>query len=105
MRRLLLTLLGTALLASPARADEPFAFMTDWYAQAEQGGFYQALAEGTYKRHGLDVTIRMGGPQVNVIQLMAAGQAQLAFADSVGADEPHRPEHRHWRGPELGCVE
>lgn len=86
MRRLLLacafTLACATLLAHPARADEPFTFMTDWYAQAEQGGFYQALAEGTYKRHGLDVTIRMGGPQMNVIQLMAAGQADCVIGSN-----------------------
>src|SRR5207248_11783892 len=59
----------------PARADGQFTFLTNWFAQAEHGGFYQALAEGTYKTHGLDVTIKMGGPQINVYQLMAAGQA------------------------------
>ena len=87
MRRLptlfLAVLLCAALLPPwPAVADEPFTFMTDWYAQAEHGGFYQAVAEGTYKRHGLDVTIRMGGPQVNVIQLMAAGQADCVIGSN-----------------------
>jgi len=45
-------------------------FGTNWYAQAEHGGFYQALATGIYAEHGLDVTIRMGGPQVNSTQLL-----------------------------------
>ena len=49
--------------------------MTNWYAQAEHGGFYQAVATGLYKKDGLDVTIKMGGPQVNIMQLLAAGQA------------------------------
>ncbi|HLW12992.1 MAG TPA: ABC transporter substrate-binding protein, partial [Casimicrobiaceae bacterium] len=40
-------------------------FSTDWLAEAEHGGFYQAIAEGTYRKYGLDVEIRMGGPQVN----------------------------------------
>ncbi|HEY4588607.1 MAG TPA: ABC transporter substrate-binding protein, partial [Thermoanaerobaculia bacterium] len=42
-------------------------------AEAEHGGFYQAIATGIYRRHGLDVTLRMGGPQVNNPQLLAAG--------------------------------
>ena len=58
-------------------------FATDWLAQAEHGGFYQALAEGTYKKYGLDVTIKMGGPQVNGLQLLAAGQLDVAMADGL----------------------
>ena len=41
------------------------AFGTNWVAQAEHGGFYQALADGTYEKHGLDVKIVPGGPHVN----------------------------------------
>jgi len=58
-------------------------FATDWLAQAEHGGFYQAVAEGIYKKHGLDVTIKMGGPQVNGLQLLAAGQLDVAMADGL----------------------
>ncbi|TVQ62412.1 MAG: ABC transporter substrate-binding protein [Spirulina sp. DLM2.Bin59] len=46
---------------------------TNWYAQAEHGGFYQAVATGIYADHGLDVTIQMGGPQVNGTQLLMSG--------------------------------
>jgi NitT/TauT family transport system substrate-binding protein len=46
---------------------------TNWKAEAEHGGFYQAIATGIYRRYGLDVTLRMGGPQVNNPQLLAAG--------------------------------
>ncbi len=77
--------LAAALLLAPLRhavANEPFTFVTNWYAQAEHGGYYQAVAEGIYQRHGLDVTIRMGGPQVNIIQLMAAGQADCVMGSS-----------------------
>jgi NitT/TauT family transport system substrate-binding protein len=56
-------------------AQEKFTYLTNWYAQAEHGGFYQALGAGLYRKEGLDVTIKMGGPQVNGMQLMAAGQA------------------------------
>src|SRR5712691_5462855 len=47
-----------------AHAADKVVFVTNWYAEAEHGGFYQALAEGIYLRYGLDVSIRMGGPQV-----------------------------------------
>ncbi|HEY7239589.1 MAG TPA: ABC transporter substrate-binding protein [Burkholderiales bacterium] len=65
------------LLASGVAAQDKVTFLTSWYAQAEHGGFYQALATGLYKKHGLDVAIRMGGPQVNGMQLMMAGQADM----------------------------
>lgn len=70
-----LALAGVALCGGAAHAQEKFTYLTNWYAQAEHGGFYQALATGLYKKAGLDVTIKMGGPQVNGLQLVAAGQA------------------------------
>jgi NitT/TauT family transport system substrate-binding protein len=83
-RALLAALIGAALLMAggAARADEPFVYMTNWYAEAEHGGFYQAVANGTYKKYGLDVTIKMGGPQVNIMQIMAAGQADCIMGSS-----------------------
>jgi NitT/TauT family transport system substrate-binding protein len=71
--------------AGVAHAQDRLVFTTDWLAQAEHGGFYQAVAEGTYRRHGLDVTIRMGGPQVNGLQLLAAGQVDVAMGDGLQA--------------------
>lgn len=65
-----------------AHAAEKFTYMTNWYAQAEHGGFYQAVATGLYQKHGLDVTVKMGGPQVNVVQMMAAGQADCVMGSS-----------------------
>lgn len=80
------SLAGAAALAfaaaAPAQAQDKFTYMTNWYAQAEHGGFYQAVAEGIYKKHGLDVTIKMGGPQVNITQMMAAGQADCIMGSS-----------------------
>ncbi len=78
-------LLSAALLpiAAAAQAPDKLVFATDWLAQAEHGGFYQALAEGTYRKHGLDVTIRQGGPQVNGLQLLAAGQLDVAMGDAL----------------------
>jgi NitT/TauT family transport system substrate-binding protein len=63
--------LGTAL---PARAEDKVTFGTDWKAEAEHGGYYQAIATGIYKKHGIDVTLRQGGPQVNHAELLAAGR-------------------------------
>jgi NitT/TauT family transport system substrate-binding protein len=80
-RRLSITVAASllGLLSGPVQAQalERFTYLTNWYAQAEHGGFYQALATGLYKQAGLDVTIKMGGPQVNGMQLLAAGAADL----------------------------
>ena len=66
-----------ALSAGLAAAQDKVTFLTSWYAQAEHGGYYQAIATGIYRKHGLDVAIKMGGPQVNAVQLVAAGQADF----------------------------
>ncbi len=73
----------------------PVSFATDWKAQAEQGGFYQALAMGFYEARGLDVTIRQGGPGVNIPQLVAAGAVDFGMGSNsfiplnlVAADAP-----------------
>lgn len=80
-RRLLAATFGLVLSAGAA-AQEAFTYMTNWYAQAEHGGFYQAVATGIYKKYGLDVTVKMGGPQVNILQLMAAGQTDCIMGSS-----------------------
>jgi len=59
-------------------------FGTNWYAQAEHGGFYQAIATGIYADHGLDVTVQMGGPQVNGTQLLMGGSVD--FFMGYGSD-------------------
>ena len=66
----LFMLCGLVAVFTPAHALEPVTFATDWKAQAEQGGFYQAKALGLYRRAGLDVTLRGGGPGVNIAQLL-----------------------------------
>jgi len=81
--RLLLPLSLAFAAPAGAQAPERLVFATDWLAQAEHGGYYQALAEGTYRKHGLDVTIRMGGPQVNGLQLLAAGQLDVVMGDAL----------------------
>jgi NitT/TauT family transport system substrate-binding protein len=57
-------------------------FVTDWKAQAEHGGFYQALAEGIYAAHGLDVSIMQGGPSVNIPQILAGGAADFGMGSN-----------------------
>jgi NitT/TauT family transport system substrate-binding protein len=60
--------------ASAAPALQKVTFGLDWVAEAEYGGYYQAVATGIYKKYGLDVTIREGGPEVNNAQLLLAGK-------------------------------
>jgi NitT/TauT family transport system substrate-binding protein len=58
----------------PAAALDAVRFGTNWVAQPEHGGFYQALADGTYRKYGLDVTIVPGGPNVNNRILLPVGK-------------------------------
>lgn len=60
-------------------------FGSNWKAQAEHGGFYQAVATGIYEKHGLDVTIRPGGPNVNHRQLLLAGKVDFNMAGNMFA--------------------
>ena len=88
------SLLGAAVLAallaacSPARKPAtrdgvtPIRFATDWRAEAEQGGFYEALADGDYAKRGLKVTIVPGGPGVNVPELVASGAVDMGVGSN-----------------------
>src|SRR5712672_4321017 len=67
-------------LAPGATAAETITFGTDWKAEAEHGGYYQAVATGLYRQHGIEVTLRQGGPQVNHAQLLAAGRLDFNLA-------------------------
>ncbi|CAN7486241.1 ABC transporter substrate-binding protein [Phenylobacterium sp. LjRoot164] len=92
----LLRLAAVALAAlvcacSPSQKDEAakapdgrttIRFATDWRAQAEQGGFYQAVATGEYAKRGLDVQIVQGGPGVNVPQLLASGAVEAGMGSN-----------------------
>ncbi len=72
---------GLALLAVavPADATDRVRFGTNWRAEAEHGGFYQAAVDGTYARYGLDVTIVPGGPQANNLALLLADRIDFAM--------------------------
>lgn len=67
---------------SAGSALTPIRFATDWHAEAEHGGFYEALATGEYKKRGLDVTIIQGGPAVNVPQLLASGAVDMGVGSN-----------------------
>src|ERR1700682_1692039 len=67
-RALTVALMAVLMAVSPAGAQtalDKVSFGTNWVAEAEHGGFFQALADGTYKSYGLDVTIVPGGPHDN----------------------------------------
>jgi NitT/TauT family transport system substrate-binding protein len=66
-----------------ANAEDRLTVGTNWLPDAERGGFYEADAEGLYRRHGLDVTIKPGGPQMNNPQLLAAGQLDIVMVTSA----------------------
>ena len=75
-------LLAFAISATGAHANDKISFGTNWLAQVEHGGFYQGVAEGIYAKKGLDVTIHMGGPQVNTAQLLISGALDFAIVSS-----------------------
>jgi len=69
--------------AFSATANEAVTFGTNWLAQAEHGGYYQAVADGTYAACGLDVTIMQGGPQVSGRPLLLAGKIQFYMGGNM----------------------
>lgn len=77
LRTALTTSLAFSALSVAAQELDEVTFATNWLAQAEHGGYYQAVADGTYESFGLDVTIRPGGPQSPGQQLLIAGQVEF----------------------------
>ncbi|MBC2885633.1 ABC transporter substrate-binding protein [Ochrobactrum sp. CM-21-5] len=78
-----ITALSLGLSAQMAHALDKVTLGTNWLAQAGHGGFYQALADGTYEKYGLDVAIEMGGPQVNNRPMLAAGRLDFLLAGNL----------------------
>ena len=74
IRTIILAGLALAVPGVSAQELDKVTFGTNWLAQAEHGGYYQAVADGTYAKYGLDVSIRQGGPQAPNGQLLIAGQ-------------------------------
>lgn len=93
-RRAALKLVGGAgaTLAMPgilsqttAQGLDKISYNTNWRAQAEHGGFYYALANGLYKEAGIDADIRMGGPQLNMSQILVGGVVDMVMSNSFEA--------------------
>jgi len=70
-----------------AAADTPVTFQLNWMAGGPNAGFAAALAEGYYKAEGLNVTLVQGNGSGNTAQMVAAGRAQLAYADAVAVSQ------------------
>ena len=78
-----LIVLGTVSFAATAQNLTPVTMQLNWHAQADFGGYFAAKADGIYEKHGLDVTIKQGGPQMNIHQLLAAGHVDFVMGTSV----------------------
>ena len=81
--RIVQSIFMLGLLLPAAHAQQAVTFATNWRAQAAHGGFYQAVADGTYKKYGLDVTIRQGGPQVNNRPLLPARRIDFLMTGNL----------------------
>ncbi len=76
-------LTAATALAGGAMAQDKVTFGTNWLAQAEHGGYFQAVADGTYAACGLDVEIKSGGPQVNNRAQLVAGKIQFLMGGNM----------------------
>jgi NitT/TauT family transport system substrate-binding protein len=81
---------GTVLLKVPGRTAsaqvlDKVSYQTNWRAQAEHGGFYQAVAAGIYRKYGIDCDLRMGGPQVSNSQLLMGGRVDMIMSGGLEA--------------------
>ena len=77
---IIITIFPTKLISS-----DKVVLSTNWLAQAEHGGFYQALAEGIYEKYDIQVSIRQGGPGINTKALLVAGKVDFNIGGSAGA--------------------
>ncbi|UYN93774.1 MAG: ABC transporter substrate-binding protein [Enhydrobacter sp.] len=90
-RRAVLGLAAGAPLLVPlarrprAQTLDRLSFHTDWRAQAEHGGYYQAIAAGIYRRYGIECDLRQGGPALNIGQLLLAGRVDMIMSNSFEA--------------------
>jgi NitT/TauT family transport system substrate-binding protein len=91
-RRVALALMGgaAASIGLPARISsaqglDKVSYQTNWRAEAEHGGFYLAVANGIYKKYGIDADIRMGGPQQNPSTLLLGGRVDMIMSNSFEA--------------------
>jgi NitT/TauT family transport system substrate-binding protein len=79
-----LALAGSVLSPYIARAAGPkIRMMCNWFAEAEHGGFYHAVAAGLYEKAGIDVDLRQGGMQLNTMSLLAGGEIDVAMSYDI----------------------
>src|SRR5476649_2552509 len=71
--------------SQPARAATKLRVLTNFYAEPGHGGIYQAKVTGLYEKAGLDVEIKQGGPQINGMQLLTGGEADILMGAAIGA--------------------
>jgi NitT/TauT family transport system substrate-binding protein len=74
---------ASILRPRPARAATKLRVVTNWFAEPEHGGLYHAVEAGLYEKAGLDVELRQGGPQLNSMQLLAGGEADLIMSYDI----------------------
>jgi NitT/TauT family transport system substrate-binding protein len=74
---------GLVIAATAAQAADKVKFGTNWLAEAEHGGYYQAVADGTYAKYGLDVEIVQGGPQAANQILLVSGKLDFYIGSSL----------------------
>ena len=74
---------ATLIRPRAARAATKVRFLTNWFAEAEHGGFYQAIATGLYEKAGLDVELRQGNAQLNGMQLMLGGETDIIMSYDI----------------------
>jgi NitT/TauT family transport system substrate-binding protein len=84
-KSLLFALTALASTTAATYALDEVTFATNWLAQAEHGGYYQAIADGTYEKYGLDVSIHQGGPQSPGRPMLVSGQVQFYMGGAIGA--------------------
>ena len=68
-----------------AQTLDKVSIQTDWRAQAEHGGYYQAIATGLYRKAGIECDVRQGGPSLNISQLLMAGRVDMTMSGSFEA--------------------
>ncbi len=74
---------ASCLISRPARAATRLRVLTYFFAEPSQGGLFQAAATGLYEKAGLDVEVKQGGPQINGLQLLAGGDADVVMTSGI----------------------
>ena len=82
----ILGLAGLIGVSCPAWALDKVTFGTNWLADPEAGGYYQAVVDGTYAKYGLDVTILPGGPMSNGGLLLISGKIEFYMGGDMLGD-------------------